>query len=232
MQLWDASKGIAPRNVVREVMRALVKHQKSGVLQLDGHGTTDQRVYFFQGLIVGCESAADDWLMARMLVTGQLVRSEDLIYAVETQFVESLHETLVAEGLANRGAIQPFLTESFLDNIHHLGIGLWRRMEFIPMAVVTPTNMQFGNDPDDLLDAIARFSDAVRPLLKQVRLHPGRLLSLNGELPPINGEDSLVASLLDTPSTMADLLSRSPFPRYRTLTHLSNLISSDRVSLD
>jgi hypothetical protein len=232
VELWDGNKGIAPRNVVREVLRALITHRKSGILQLEGHGTTDQRVFFYQGLIVGCESVADDWLIARLLVASQLVRAEDLQTAVEVRFVESIHETMVAQGLVNRGALAPFLVESFLDNVHALGIGYWCRIDFVPTAVVTPTNMQFGNDPEDLLDSIARFSDRVRPLLKQVRLQPGKRLTLNPAMPPINGEDGLVASLLTKPCSLADVLSRSPLPRYRTLNHVAELVAEDRASLD
>ena len=102
MRLWTPDRGPMPIKALRASFYALARREETGFLYLQGSGHTNTAIGFVQGLIVGCDTIADDWLLARRLVAAMEAEADEISEIAEQVVGEPLHDALL-----QRQAIDP-----------------------------------------------------------------------------------------------------------------------------
>lgn len=232
MKLWTPDRGPMPIKALRASMYALARREETGFLYLSGPGTTDTSIGFVQGLIVGCDTLADDWLLARLLVASLQADAGEVQEIAEQLLGEPLHEALLLLKEFDPDRMRSILEERFRDNFFLLCLGTWTHAEFLRMGIVMPANMQFGIDPMELVAEAVRWRELVRPFMARVGRTTDAMLSLSLAGSKANGHAGVVARLLNRPRTLDEVLAVCPIERYRTLAHLARLEQSGEVLIE
>jgi len=196
-----------------------VQREETGIMRLSADAATNVFLYFVEGLIVGAECAADDWLLGRRLVANGVVAHVVLDLAPDV----SLQDHLSSQNLVADFIWTEFLVDRFRDNLFQAHMESWTAVDFRATDAALPANAQFGHDPVDLLVEADRWRAAIKPMLQFL---PGTSrMIIDPESSPADGEAAQVGKVLQHPMTREEVVAVSPLERYKTLWWLSWLLN-------
>ena len=221
VDLWTPDRGVLPEKALHATLKVFAKREESGVMRLRAAATTTISLHYIEGLIVGADSVADDWLLARRLVASGVASPQ--VFAQAPSEGVPLHEFLGSQDLVPAETLSEYLVDRFRDNLFQTFLCSWTSVDFRRTEGEMPANMQFGQEPMELLTEGERWCAAIRPMLQF--LPAADPMVIDPENSSAEGEAQLVASFLDQPMSRGEVLALSPLERYRTLWWLAWLLN-------
>lgn len=219
MELWTPDRGVLPEKALRSTLQVFARREETGIMRLRAASSTDVDLYYIEGLIVGADGVADDWLLARRLVASELLTPETLADVDGMP----LHEFVASQERVPAETLSEFMVDRFRDNLFQALLTCWTSVDFERTEGEMPANMQFGQEPIELLAEAERWCAAIKPMLNF--LPATGPMVIDPENSSAEGEAELIASFLDHPMSRGEVLAISPLEGYRTLWWLAWLLN-------
>jgi len=221
---WDASLGEAPLAATGRALRTLLLQQATGALFFRAPRLTDIDVYFQRGRLVACTSISDDWTLARLLLSSNMVSAQ-----VSTRSLDGLHTTTLADALVTEGeitpqALEPVLLDLTRDRFIWACITPWHEIRFEPMESLHPPCECVDLDTAQLLLQANEWYAFTRPfhdLLRrtgEVWIEP-----LHHESAP-TAEQRILLSLVGEGDNYSTLMRLAPLVRFRAMSALVEMV--------
>ena len=226
----DASAGSVPAAAVRESIGQLSESRGSGVLSLRSPEHSDLRVHFHDGKIVNCVNAANEWLLARLIVSSEMIPAKIFEDILEQQDRPWLCDALEDAGLLSEQTLQSLLAELTRDILFHACLARWSVLEFDEEAPTFQPDLHPEMDTNELMAEAGKWNARVRPLLVLLTRERDPLIDRRPDVDGLSVEERLVLARIPGPIRYSEVLSHAPLARYRTMDVLAQLAASDAIA--
>ncbi len=214
-----------------ETLRQLNEVDATGILHLRAAACTDADVYFMGGAVISVCTLADDWLLARLMASSGALGREELRAIQADLDSMPLPDALLQRDLLAVDTLQRIQSECFHENFVRACVSPWESADFLAEDVVFPPNMQLGVDTLALIEETEGWFNRVRALLAIVARPCDPRFMRTGAALPENEGHSAVASLCREPTTLSEVVARSPFSPFRTELILVKMVAAETLSI-
>jgi hypothetical protein len=231
VNFWDRRSGWSPPHILGAALRTLHDQHRSGTLCLRGPGRTELEFHLQEGRVISCASEADDWELARLVVSAGVIGVDALGSLVDSLEITWLPDLLVAARLMTERDVIALVSEVVRDNVMYACTTGWRDIWFIGGGTTFPTRMQLHLDTRRLLLEVERWHAWVRPLVDLLADQPAQMVRINPDRPVAQVEHRMVAGLASRAIPIGLLFARSPIARFRTMSALVHLVAQGAINI-